>query len=120
MNSHKTKRAAILRPRIQIDDNFSVGPGKIFLLRKVGECRSISGAARELGMTYKRAWMLIDALNKGFGRPVVTTAAGGKNGGGATLTALGQQLLERYDALEARIDETTGAEVAALLNLKSA
>lgn len=119
METRKARQPAILRPRIQIDADFSIGPGKIFLLRKVAERQSISGAARELGMTYKRAWMLIDTLNRGFGQPVVTTAAGGRNGGGAAVTPLGQRLLERYGALEARINETAAAELAALLELKS-
>lgn len=113
------RRAVIVRPRVQIGTELSIGPGKIFLLRKVAETRSISAAARALEMPYKRAWILIDTLNKGFGRPVVATAAGGRGGGGTSLTPLGEALLERYASLEARINEATQAELAALRALVS-
>lgn len=115
--STRKESGAILRPRIQVSAEFSIGPGKIHLLRQVEACHSISAAARAIGMPYKRAWMLIDTLNQGFGRPVLNTAAGGRNGGGAALTPLGKALIERYDALEARINETTRTELAALLEL---
>lgn len=101
MTSKKNKPYAVLvRPRIYIGDNVSIGPGKIDLLRAVGGTRSIAGAARSLGIPYKRAWLLIKSLNEGFGRPVVDTAAGGKAGGGSPLTSLGEQLVAAYDALE--------------------
>ncbi|MDP2133744.1 MAG: LysR family transcriptional regulator [Sulfuritalea sp.] len=108
---------ALVRPRIQLGDAVALGPGKIDLLRAIGEMRSISGAARRLGIAYKRAWLLIDTLNQGFGRPVVTTATGGKGGGGARLTPLGEQIVLGYDALERRINESAQAEVAALRRL---
>lgn len=114
VTSHK---AVIIRPRIYLGDGIAIGPGKIALLRAVGESRSISAAAKALGMTYKRAWLLIDTLNRGFARPVVETATGGRGGGGARLTPLGEQLVLRYDALEARINEAAQAELAALIRL---
>lgn len=104
----------LVRPRIYIGELIAVGPGKIDLLRQVAETRSIAAAARMLGMPYKRAWLLIDALNQGFGRPVVDTATGGKGGGGATLTPLGQELVARYVALEERINTAISAEIEAL------
>jgi len=107
----------VVRPRIRIGTDLSFGPGKMALLRMVGETRSISAAARALGMPYKRAWILIDTLNKGFGKPVVATAAGGRGGGGASLTELGEALLERYALLESRIIETTQAELSAIQGL---
>lgn len=94
-----------------------IGPGKIDLLREVDQTHSISAAARALGMSYKRAWRLIDSLNQGFGRPVVETAIGGKQGGGATLSKLGQQLVERYTALENRLNSAARTELAALRRL---
>ena len=106
--------AIVVRPRLYIGDRIAIGPGKIDLLRRVGDTRSISAAARELGMQYKKAWLLIDSLNQGFGRPVVATATGGKGGGGATLTPLGQQLLVCYEALERRINAGASEELAAL------
>lgn len=61
------------RPRVYIGKGIALGPGKIELLRQVAETRSISAAARTLGMIYKRAWLLIDSLNRGFGRPLTET-----------------------------------------------
>ena len=118
MNSKKNKPCAVLvRPRIYIGNGIAIGPGKIDLLRAVGETRSIAAAARSLGVPYKRAWLLIDSLNGGFGRPVVETATGGKGGGGASLTPLGQQLVERYDALETSLNASAGKELQALRDL---
>lgn len=109
--------AILVRPRVYIGEGISVGPGKIDLLRKVGETRSISAAARALGVPYKRAWLLIDSLNQGFDTPVVETATGGKGGGGARLTALGLQLVTAYDALEKRLNLEAKEELAVLQRL---
>jgi molybdate transport system regulatory protein len=109
--------AAIIRPRIHLGEHLAIGPGKIDLLRAVGQARSISAAAKAMGMTYKRAWLLIDTLNRGFGRPVVEATTGGKGGGGARLTPLGEALVQRYAALETRINAAAGAELAALRSL---
>ncbi len=68
-------------------------------------------------MTYKRAWLLIDSVNQGFGHPVVETATGGKGGGGATLTSLGRQLVERYTALEKKLNASAQRELNALRHL---
>lgn len=75
MTSKRNRPCAVLvRPRIYIGDGIAIDPGKFGLLRAVGETRSIAAAARSLGVPYKRAWLLIDSLNEGFGRPVVDTA----------------------------------------------
>jgi molybdate transport system regulatory protein len=116
-SSAKPTQAIMVRPRLYIGESIAIGPGKIDLLRQVAETHSISAAARALGMTYKRAWLLIDSLNQGFGRPLVETATGGKGGGGATLTALGSQLIERYSALEARLNASAQAELEELRRL---
>ncbi len=110
-------RAVILPPHVSIGDAITFGPGKIGLLRKVGEGHSISSAARALGMTYKRAWALVDTLNQGFGKPVVETSTGGKGGGGARLTPLGEELVAHYLALEAQLATAASAELAALAKL---
>jgi molybdate transport system regulatory protein len=112
-----TPCAVLVRPRIYIGDGIAIGPGKIDLLRAVGATRSIAAAARSLGVPYKRAWLLIDSLNVGFGRPVVETATGGKGGGGASLTTLGQQLVTAYDALEKRLNTEATCELDALRKL---
>ena len=83
-------RSPAIRPRVYLSPGVAVGPGKIDLLRQVDATRSISAAARAMGMSYKRAWQLVDVLNRDFGSPVVATATGGRGGGGATLTPLGR------------------------------
>lgn len=112
-----TRNNALVRPRVQLGEKVALGPGKIDLLRAIGEMRSISGAARQLGIAYKRAWLLIDTLNQGFGRPVVETATGGKGGGGAHLTPLGERIVIGYDAIEKRMNESAQDELAALRRL---
>lgn len=107
----------IIRPRLQLGAEASIGPGKIELLRKIGATQSISAAAREMDMTYKRAWMLVDTLNRGIGKPVVVSSRGGKGGGGAQLTPVGEALIRGYDALEARIRTITGDDLAELKKL---
>lgn len=107
-------QAIIVRPRVYIGHAIAIGPGKIDLLRAIGETRSISAAARALGMPYKKAWTLMCSLNDGFGQPVIEATAGGKGGGGTTLTPLGVALLERYSALEECIARASSAELDAL------
>ena len=77
-----------------------IGPGKIELLRAVAEQGSISGAARSLGMGYKRAWSLLDELQRAFPTPILQTAAGGSKGGGASVTPAGRALLNHYEELD--------------------
>jgi molybdate transport system regulatory protein len=76
-----------------------IGPGKINLLRMIREHESISGAARAMNMSYRRAWLLVDELNKLFTRPLVATWAGGKSRGGASLTKLGEKVIDSYDTV---------------------
>jgi molybdate transport system regulatory protein len=107
-------QVVIVRPRVYIGESISLGPGKIDLLRQIAELHSISAAARALGLPYKSAWLLIDSLNQGFGRPVVATAAGGKGGGGAKITQLGLDILSAYSALEKRINSASTTELEKL------
>jgi molybdate transport system regulatory protein len=116
MNTSSSK-AVLLRPHVSIGNEITFGPGKIELLRKLGEEHSISSAARALGMSYKRAWALVDTLNRGFGSPIVETASGGKGGGGAHLTPLGEELVARYSALEEKVRSAVQAELDALAEL---
>lgn len=116
-DSHAGAIAVMARPRVQIGAAIALGPGKIDLLRAIDRERSISAAARAMGLTYKRAWLLVDSLNQGFGRPVVAATAGGHGGGGAVLTALGEALVARYAALESRLGEACEAELRAFVDL---
>lgn len=107
----------LAKPRINLGNAIAIGPGKIRLLRAVGETRSIAAAARQLRIPYKRAWLLIETLNQGFGRPLVETVTGGKGGGGARLTPLGQQLIVAYDTLAQHLDTAASAGLKAIRRL---
>ena len=77
-----------------------IGPGKIALLEAIAETGSITSSARKLGMSYRRAWLLVEETNRCLVRPAVATATGGQRGGGTTLTPIGVELVRRYRALE--------------------
>ena len=100
--------------RVDLGPKQSIGPGKMRLLDAVAETGSISSAGRALGMSYRRAWMLIDDLNSSFRKKVVSTTLGGKEGGGAKLTPFGQELVKRYRAIEASATKATKTHVAFL------
>ena len=108
---------ATLHLRIDFDADRSIGPGKIRLLELVGETGSISAAGRALAMSYRQAWLLVDALNKMFDEPVVVAQTGGGGGGGAKVTATGQALVRRYRALERRAGTQAAADLRALERL---
>lgn len=94
-----------------------IGPGKAQLLEGIAREGSISAAGRAMGMSYKRAWQLVETMNAGFVAPVVESTRGGAQGGGAHLTETGQAVLTAYRALEARVTEAGSAEIAALAAL---
>ena len=75
-----------------------MGPGKAELLAAIAATGSISAAAREMRMSYRRAWLLVQTINECFDPPLVEAAKGGRTGGGATLTDAGEQVLARYEA----------------------
>jgi molybdate transport system regulatory protein len=77
-----------------------LGPGKVALLEAIGREGSISAAARALGMSYRRAWALVEEVNATFAGPAVAASAGGRHGGGAALTPLGAELVAAYRAIE--------------------
>ena len=91
-------------PRLTLRVDFgagrALGPGKVRLLEAIDKTGSISQAGRALGMSYRRAWLLVDDMNSCFRDAVISAQPGGAHGGGATLTAFGQQLIERYRAIE--------------------
>jgi molybdate transport system regulatory protein len=86
--------------RVDFGANRSIGPGKVRLLEAVGRTGSISRAGRELGMSYRRAWLLINDMNLCFRQSVVTAQPGGSQGGGAKLTTFGEKLIRDYRAIE--------------------
>jgi len=104
----------IVRFRVDFDSAHSVGPGKIELLEHIRETGSLSQAGREIGMSYRRAWLLLDSLNTTFREPVVATSIGGKAGGGATLTEFGARLVEIYRQLEADFNSTAAKRFASI------
>lgn len=80
----------------------ALGPGKAELIERIAETGSISAAARAMGMSYRRAWQLVRALNRDFREPVVETAIGGRRGGGARVTPFGERLVRQFRAMEAK------------------
>ena len=105
---------ARLTIRIDLASHGSIGPGKIRLLELIGEFGSISAAGRAMGMSYRRAWTLIDGLNQCFRSPAVETQLGGLRGGGAVLTDLGHDVIARYRAVERAAAKASAPELAAL------
>jgi molybdate transport system regulatory protein len=91
-----------VRFRIDLGHGTAVGPGKIALLEAVAATGSLSAAARQIGMSYRRAWLLLDSLNGSFAEPVTTATVGGRGGGGVTLTPFGQDLVDRYRRFESQ------------------
>ncbi|MGL4311268.1 MAG: winged helix-turn-helix domain-containing protein [Paracoccaceae bacterium] len=103
-----------IRIRIHFGDTGMLGPGKAELLERIGRTGSIAAAGREMGMSYKRAWMLIETMNAMFRVPVVDSTRGGPGGGGAALTETGQQVLALYRAFEAQAATGGGGFLAEL------
>jgi len=105
------------RLRVVIEPDVAIGPGKADLLEAIRDTGSISAAGRKLGMSYRRAWLLVDELNQHLGAPVVAAVTGGAKGGGAALTRTGEEVLTRYRAMEAACRTAIAADVQALRNL---
>ena len=92
---------ARLRIRVPFGGGFAIGSGKADILEAVADTGSISAAARRMKMSYRRAWLLIDTMNRCFREPVVDAAKGGKGGGGAEITAFGLRVLKEFRDIEA-------------------
>ena len=105
---------ATLSIRIDLAPGGRLGPGKIALLERIEAEGSISAAGRAMGMSYKRAWDLVAALNAAFRAPLVQAQMGGRHGGGAALTPLGREIVATYRALEREAAEAVAARLAAL------
>jgi molybdate transport system regulatory protein len=103
--------AVTIRIRIAVGENIAIGQGKADLLEAIGRTGSISAAARELDMSYRKAWMLVDEMNQCFPSPVVTAIKGGLRGGGAQVTDLGQEALTRFRRIVAKASAAIDSDV---------
>lgn len=112
MTKHPT-----LELRIKLNPETLLGPGKAELLQAIKETGSIAAAGRRMGMSYKRAWYLIDTMNAYFREPVVVSVKGGRSGGGARLTATGRAALEGYRRMETKARRATARDLAGLASL---
>ncbi len=108
-----------LRPQLRISfrKSIAMGPGKADLLDAISESGSISAAARKLGMSYRRAWLLVDTMNASFKSPLVETLTGGAQGGGARVTELGHEVVRRYRAMEKKACASVAREMGQFSDL---
>jgi molybdate transport system regulatory protein len=98
--------------RVHLGDQIAIGPGKAQLLESIRRTGSISAAGREMGISYKHAWLLVDSMNGCFRSALVEAVKGGKSGGGASLTSLGVEVLECYRQMQALAAEAIRPEVS--------
>jgi molybdate transport system regulatory protein len=110
----KSSELPSLSLRIDLDDGGRIGPGKIALLENIERHGSISAAGRAMDMSYKRAWDLVDEINRICRQAAVERQTGGKNGGGAALTSFGEALVERYRRIERDAASAVKKDLAAL------
>lgn len=103
--------------RVFCGDEIALGPGKADLLEAIAETGSISAAGRSMGMSYRRAWLLADTMNRCFREPLVITEKGGLHGGGAVLSELGAKVLRRYRSMERKAARASVADRTALASL---
>jgi molybdate transport system regulatory protein len=100
--------------RVVLAKGNHLGPGKVRLLELIDELGSISAAARAMAMSYRRAWLLVDSMNTAFREPVLSSAVGGKAGGGAALTPFGREVIARFRHMEATSRKAIARDLAAL------
>ena len=97
------------------ETKLAIGPGKVALLEAIKQTGSITSSAKKLGMSYRRAWLLVDETNRCLVRPAVQTVAGGQRGGGTSLTPVGVELVRRYRALEHQTSLAVARKLKSLL-----
>lgn len=102
------------RMRIQQADTIALGPGKVALLEAVREHGSISAAARSLKMSYRRAWLLMDELNRSLKSPATVSEHGGQSGGGSVLTPVGEEIIRLYRDIENQAYTVCSEQITAL------
>lgn len=103
-------RATAPRLRVLMGAMTAMGPGRADLLEAIERTGSISAAAREMKMSYRRAWVLVESTNAAFVAPLVAAAAGGKGGGGAEVTDFGRDILQRYRMMEYKATQAVSAD----------
>ena len=118
----EARKSAPSKPQIRImfRKAIAMGPGKADLLKAIDASGSISAAARSLGMSYRRAWLLVDTMNQSFKSPVVETLTGGQKGGGARVTDTGHEVLRRYLDMEAKAAASVKKDLAEFMRLMAA
>ena len=97
--------------RVMFGPDIAMGPGKAELLQAIADTGSISASAKRLGMSYRRAWLMVDTMNRCFRKPVVASATGGTGGGGALVTDFGSEVLARFAAKRASVDRALDPEL---------
>ncbi len=110
-------KSGLLRPfllRLYLSPELPLGPGKADVLEAIAGSGSISAAGRTLGMSYRRTWQLVTAMNIHFREPLVITAAGGSSGGGAHLSELGKEVLARYRKMHTACEAAIADDLAYL------
>jgi molybdate transport system regulatory protein len=110
----RESRQAALTIRVDFGAFGYLGPGKITLMELISKHGSISAAGKEMGMSYRRAWLLVDEINHIFREPLVETQMGGSGGGGARLTRRGRDVVGRYRAIEGAAATAAAADMRAL------
>jgi molybdate transport system regulatory protein len=108
---------ARFRLRINKGEEIAIGPGKVALLEAIVTAGSITAAAKDLGMSYRRAWLLVDDMNRCFKKPVVDSAKGGKEGGGTVVTPTGLEVVALYRGIEAEAQKATDRDLAKITRL---
>lgn len=119
--AQKTARPEVrFRMRVMLGDIIALGPGKVSLLEAVREHGSISAAARSMNMSYRRAWLLMDELNRALASPATVSEHGGQSGGGSVLTPVGEEIIRLYRSIEAHAATACAPEIKALVKLVKA
>ncbi|GAP34981.1 winged helix-turn-helix domain-containing protein [Piscinibacter sakaiensis] len=112
-----SRPTARFRLRVTVGDAIAIGPGKIALLEAIAATGSLTEAARHLGMSYRRAWLLLDQINRSLKLPAVDSAKGGAHGGGSVLTAVGEEVVTLYRGIEATAEAACADALKRLLAL---
>jgi len=114
---NRSRQPPSIHLRVMPAPGVALGPGKCDLLAGIRETGSIAAAGRRMRMSYRRAWQLVEELNRSFRGPLVEASKGGSGGGGARLTPLGETVLDRYARMRAAATAAVAADVAALRRL---